>query len=132
MKYKDFIREVEKDAEYNEAKEALKTHFALGDAVLRARIKRGWSQTELAECVGTKQANISRIEAGQGNPTLNLLQKLMKVLELEINFAPAPSSTAYKSVSFGQEAIPVSNWPGSNKQSASNTQAQVLSAGERS
>jgi ribosome-binding protein aMBF1 (putative translation factor) len=129
MKYRDFIQEIEKDAEYNEAKETLKIHFALGDAVLRGRMKRGWSQTELAERVGTKQANISHIEAGQGNPTINLLQKLLKVLELEINFAPAPSSTASKSVSFSQEAIPVANWPGSKQQSASNTQTQVYPVG---
>ena len=91
MKYIDFIEKIEKDPEYYQAKEALRTHFALGDAILRARIQHGWTQTELAERVGTKQANISRIEAGQGNPTLNLLQKLMRVLELDVNFTPAQS-----------------------------------------
>lgn len=133
MKYTDFIQEIEKDAEYNSAREDLKTHFALGDAVLRARIKRNWSQTELAKRVGTKQANISRIEAGQGNPTLNLIQKLVQVLELEINFTPAPSSTSSKMVliSFGQAGIAVSNWPGGGQQSASNAQKRVLPNGEQ-
>lgn len=131
MKYSDFIREIEKDSEYNLARENLKPHFALGDAVLRARMKRGWSQTELAEQVGTKQANISRIEAGLGNPTLNLIQKLIQALELEINFTPAPSSTTYKMVSFGQPGIPVANWPRSGQQSASTAQKRVLLDGEQ-
>jgi len=131
MKYTDFIQEIEKDSEYNEARESLKPHFALGDAVLRARMKRGWSQTELAEQVGTRQANISRIEAGLGNPTLNLIQKLIQVLELELNFTPAPSSNTFKTVSFGQASIPVANWPGSGQQNASNAQGRVLPNGEQ-
>ena len=131
MKYQDFLREIEKDSEYNAAREALKSHFALGDAILRARMKRGWSQTELAELVGTKQANISRIEAGLGNPTLNLIQKLIQTLELELHFTPASSSTAYKAVIYSQVGIPVNNWPGINKQNASNAQKRVLPAGER-
>ncbi|RPH61170.1 MAG: XRE family transcriptional regulator [Chloroflexi bacterium] len=98
MKYTDFIQEIEKDAEYNDAKEALKAHFALGDAVLRARLKLGWSQTVLARRVGTKPANISRIETGLANPTLALIQKLMRELELKINFVPAATSTTTRIV----------------------------------
>ena len=128
MKYSDFIQEIEKDPEYTEALENLKLHFALGDAVLRARMKLGWSQSELAKQIGTKQANISRIEAGLGNPTLNLIQKLIQTLELEISFTPAPSSNAFKTVSFGP-AIPIGNWPGFEKQSADTTQKRVLSHG---
>ena len=132
MKYTDFIREIEKDPEYKEAREALKPHFALGDAVLRARLKRGWSQSELAVYAGTKQANISRIEAGLGNPTMNLVQKLIQVLELDINFTPAPSTTTSKSVSFGQVGIAVYNWPRAGQHTASNTEKRVQVDGGRS
>ena len=131
MKYQDFLREVEKDSEYNAAKEALKSHFALSDAVLRARMKRGWSQTELAERVGTKQANISRIEAGLGNPTLNLIHKLIQTLDLEVHFTPAVSSTTYRAIIYNQPGIPVYNWPGTNIQIASNSQKEVLPTGEQ-
>lgn len=132
MKYTDFVREIEQDAEYNEARENLKPHFALGDAVLRARIKQGWSQTELAARAGTKQANISRIEAGLGNPTMKLVQKLIQVLELDINFTPAPSTTTSKSVSFGRVGIAVNNWPRGSQQNASNTEKRVLVDGGQS
>ena len=115
MKYREFIKSLESDAEYQEAEEALKLHFALADAVLVARIQRGWSQAELARRVGTKQANISRIEAGLGNPTLSLIQKLLKELELDLTITPLHSSTSYKSISYGDQAIAVSNWPGTGQ-----------------
>jgi len=86
MKYSDYKKTLDQDPEYQTAKAELKLKFDLGNAVLRARLKRGWSQTELARRVGTKQANISRIEAGLGNPTLELIQKVSKVLGLEIKF----------------------------------------------
>lgn len=111
MKYTDFIREIENSPEYTEGKEALRLHFALGDAVIRARIKRGWSQAELAERVGTRQANISRIEAGLANPTLNLVQRIIRVLDLDIYFAPALSTTSSKTVTFEHAPISVPNWP---------------------
>jgi ribosome-binding protein aMBF1 (putative translation factor) len=128
MKYTDFLQDIEKDPEYKQAKESLKLVFALGDAVLRARIQRGWSQAELADRIGTKQANISRIESGLANPTSSMIQKLTEVLEIETNFIPAPSSTSYKSISFG--AIPVPNWPVSLPQ-GTQSQTQTVVTGEQ-
>jgi transcriptional regulator with XRE-family HTH domain len=129
MKYTDYLQEIESDSEYRQAKAALQAHFALGDAVLRARVQRGWTQAELALKIGTKQANISRIEAGLGNPTLKLIQKIVQVLDLEINFAPAPSSTSSKVIPFAELSIPVPNWPVSQQGTWSQSQIQV--GGER-
>jgi ribosome-binding protein aMBF1 (putative translation factor) len=128
MKYTDFLQAVEKDPEYKQAKESLKLVFALADAVLRARIQRGWSQSELADRIGTKQANISRIESGLANPTSSMIQKLTEVLELETNFVPAPSSTSYKSFSFGTIHVP--NWPVSLPQ-GTQSQTQTVVTGEQ-
>jgi ribosome-binding protein aMBF1 (putative translation factor) len=119
MKYTDFVQEIEKDPEYKRAKKSLKLVFALADSVLRARIQRGWSQSELADRIGTKQANISRIESGLANPTLSMIQKLTEVLEIDANFVHSPSSTSYKAISF---AIPVPNWPVSAQGTQSQTQ----------
>ena len=59
----------------------------LANTVLKSRINKGFSQDELAERIGTKQANISRIEAGLANPTLNLIKRLIKVLDIDISFS---------------------------------------------
>ena len=87
MKLQDFRTRLEESEEFNDAKKELKLQFALADAVLDARIKKGWTQEELAKAIGTKQANISKIEAGLGNPTLNFISKLTKVLDFNINIS---------------------------------------------
>lgn len=86
MKLTDYRTKMEKNPEYQQAVLELRFHFALGDAVLHARLDHGWTQTELARRVGTRQANISRIEDGLANPTLNLIQRIMDVLELDMQF----------------------------------------------
>ena len=46
-----------------------------------ARVTRGWSQSELSERSGVRQADISRIERGAGNPSEATLQRLAGALE---------------------------------------------------
>jgi transcriptional regulator with XRE-family HTH domain len=86
MKYSDYKKQLAQDPEYLAAKAELQLAFNFGNAVLRARLNIGWTQTVLARRVGTKQANISRIEAGLANPTLDLIQKICKALDLELSF----------------------------------------------
>ncbi len=87
MKLKEFRNRLEESKEYSNAKNELKLNFDLADAVLKARFNKGWSQEQLAEAIGTKQANISRIEAGLANPTLNVIKKLTKVLEFDVEIS---------------------------------------------
>lgn len=86
MKWEEYRKDFEREAEFRQAQQELKLHFALGDAILHARLAKGWSQSELARRAGTKQANISRIEAGLGNPTLSLIHRLCEILGLELSF----------------------------------------------
>jgi ribosome-binding protein aMBF1 (putative translation factor) len=86
MKFTDYLEKVRQDPEYRKAEEELALAFDLADAVLCARLKAGLSQTELARRVGTKQANISRIESGLANPTLDLVNRLMQVLGFKVKF----------------------------------------------
>ena len=44
--------------------------------MIGARAEQGITQAQLAERVGTKQTNISRLERGEGNPTLEFMQKI--------------------------------------------------------
>ena len=93
MKYTDYRVKLAEDPEFRQAQSDLHTAFMLGDSVLRARLEKGWSQSELARKIGTKQANISRLEAGLANPTLRFLQDLCVELDLEILIQPRPSKT---------------------------------------
>ncbi len=98
MKLSEYREKLEQNPEYIEAEKKLRVRFVLGNAVMRARMKRGWSQTDLAEAVGTKQANISQIEAGLANPTLDLIQRLCETLNLELNLMERGKETVAETV----------------------------------
>jgi transcriptional regulator with XRE-family HTH domain len=52
------------------------------------RKKRKMSQAELAKKIGTKQANVARMEAGKQNFSTDMLQKIASAFncELEVRF----------------------------------------------
>ena len=54
--------------------ERLRPQHELIGQIIGARAEQGITQVQLAERVGTRQTNISRLERGEGNPTLR--QKL--------------------------------------------------------
>lgn len=85
MNYKEYFKRFEKDPDYLKAKEDLQVIFNIADEVLRLRLEKGWSQSELAERAGTKQANISRLESGLSNPSISFLQKIAKALSTNIS-----------------------------------------------
>ncbi len=51
--------------------------FTLGWQLREMRIEAGMTQTELAEKVGIQQREITRIENGNGNPTLRTMTRLL-------------------------------------------------------
>jgi transcriptional regulator with XRE-family HTH domain len=116
MDYREYFKKFEQDKEYLEAEQELKPIFDIADEVLRLRLEKGWSQVELAERAGTKQANISRLESGLSNPSVNFLQKVAKALDTEVSirfektiFIAVDYST--KADFQSQEAIQIHNWP---------------------
>lgn len=56
--------------------------------ILAARIDQDMTQSELAARIGTHQSNISRLESGNYNPSLEFLKKVARGLgkELHISF----------------------------------------------
>ena len=49
-------------------------------AIMMARAELGITQKQLAELTGIQQANLSRLENGNYNPSLNLLKRVAKGL----------------------------------------------------
>jgi ribosome-binding protein aMBF1 (putative translation factor) len=48
--------------------------------IVAARVRRGWTQEELAHRTGTTQSAIARLESGQAQPRMRTLQKLAEAL----------------------------------------------------
>ncbi|USD67538.1 helix-turn-helix transcriptional regulator [Vibrio sp. SCSIO 43136] len=69
-------------AEYD----ALEPEFELISMLLSMRESAGLTQAQVAERMGTKESNISRLEKGTGNPTIKTLAKYAKACGCQLNF----------------------------------------------
>lgn len=65
--------------------ENLKPRYELILEVIKARKALNLTQEELASRIGTQKSNISRLESGNYNPSLDFLSKLAKGLGKEIH-----------------------------------------------
>ncbi|MCR4676296.1 MAG: helix-turn-helix domain-containing protein [Sphaerochaetaceae bacterium] len=76
--------DIETETIYQEGKtvgvEYVPLHYASASAVSEARAQYGISQKELAEATGIDQGDISRIERGISNPSVETLERIAKAL----------------------------------------------------
>ncbi|MBE0510744.1 MAG: helix-turn-helix domain-containing protein [Chromatiales bacterium] len=63
----------------------LQEEFELIDALLSMRRAAGLTQEELAQRMGTKKSNISRLEKGGSNPSWQTLQRYAKACGFHIS-----------------------------------------------
>jgi ribosome-binding protein aMBF1 (putative translation factor) len=82
--FKQFKTKALKDPVVKAEYEALGPEYEVVKTIISERVKRGWSQTQLAEAIGSRQPVISRLEQGNGNPSLSTLQKIAKALDLSL------------------------------------------------
>lgn len=55
--------------------------------LVEARVEKGISQSELARVIGTQRSNISRLESGMQNPSLDMVLKIVSALGMTASFA---------------------------------------------
>ena len=86
--FNDFLKESLKNTKIKAEYDKLQPEFAMIQAVIDARVKKGVTQKKLAQRIGTKQSVISRLESGRANPSVAFLKKLAQALNshLEIRF----------------------------------------------
>ena len=89
-KFDDFFNEQMKDTAFKEEYEKLQPEFDIIRAMVDARISQDMTQKELSERTGINQADISKLENGTRNPTVNLLKRLAEGMgmTLKIEFIP--------------------------------------------
>ena len=88
--WKEFLNEQLKDPEFLREWDALEPEFAIIQAIIDARKTTGLTQKQLSEKTGIAQADISRLENGNANPSLNTLKRLANAMgmTLKIEFTP--------------------------------------------
>lgn len=86
MDYNEYLKKQLEDKEFKKEWEEFQPELLLMKQIIDERIKQNLTQKELAEKMGTKQANISKIENGNANPSLDFLKRLAEALgkKLEI------------------------------------------------
>jgi transcriptional regulator with XRE-family HTH domain len=88
-KFDDYLREIEERAEAEGPEvvarwDVFNTHFAMARDVRASRKERRLTQKQLAAASGISQAEISRIERGQTNPTAGTLAALLVPLGVRL------------------------------------------------
>jgi ribosome-binding protein aMBF1 (putative translation factor) len=77
-----------------EAYEAARIAFELGQTVRELRERNGWSQTQLARAAGMTQSAIARFEAGGTVPTLAVLERIARALNMKLDVTFSPKAEA--------------------------------------
>ncbi len=89
MSFEEMKADMLKDEEFKIEYEKLKPRYEAIEQIIRARKEQNMTQAELAKRVGTQKSNISRLESGNYNPSLDFLAKvaesLGKSLSIQLN-----------------------------------------------
>ena len=91
--YKIYRQKALQNPEVKAEYDALQPEYDIIQAMIDARIKQNMTQKDLSARTGITQADISRIENGTRNPSLNMVKKLAQGLgmQLKLEFIPTPT-----------------------------------------
>ena len=82
--WKSLKKELLKDEKVRNEYEKLKPRYQMVSEIIEARKRKGLTQEELAQKIGTKQSAIARVESGNANPTIAFLEKLASALDSDL------------------------------------------------
>lgn len=90
-KFNDYLNEQMKDPSFRKEWDALEPEFSIMQAMIDARKASGLTQKQLSERTGIAQADISKLESGNANPSLKTLQRLAAGMgmKVRVEFLPA-------------------------------------------
>lgn len=88
--FRETLNEQLKNPEFKKEWDALEAEFSIIQTMLDVRKEAGLTQKDLADRTGIAQADISRLENGNANPSLRTLQRLAEGMgmKLKIEFVP--------------------------------------------
>lgn len=88
--FRETLNEQLKDPEFKKEWDALEPEYQIIKAMLDTRNEKSITQKQLADVTGIPQADISRLENGNANPSLRTLKRLAEGMgmQLKIEFCP--------------------------------------------
>lgn len=91
--FRETLKEEMKNPEFAKEWEALEPEFQIIRAMLDAREKKHLTQTDLAKITGIAQADISKMENGNANPSVKTLQRLADGMGMNVKIEFVPKHT---------------------------------------
>lgn len=88
--FEKFKEDMFANAEVKEEYDALEPEFNIIQAMIDTRKQQNLTQRELSERTGITQADISRIENGTRNPSLEMLKRLAKGMGMKLKLELVP------------------------------------------
>ena len=89
-KWKQARKELLAEPETAKEFEVLRPQYEVISQIIKARDEQGITQAQLAERTGIRQSNISRLEGGNYNPSLEFLTRIAKGLGMELHIELRP------------------------------------------
>mgnify|MGYP004603086881 FL=1 len=88
--YKEYNNKCLEDSNFKKEYDDLEPEYDIINAMIKARKEKGLTQKQLSELTGISQADISRIENGTRNPSLEMIKRLATGMgmRLKLEFIP--------------------------------------------
>ena len=88
--YKEYKNKCLEDSNLKKEYDDLEPEYDIINAMIKARKEKGLTQKQLSELTGISQADISRIENGTRNPSLEMIKRLATGMgmRLKLEFIP--------------------------------------------
>ena len=85
MSFLEVKKALMQDEVFKKEYEKLQPRYAIISKIIETRKEQNLTQAELAKRVGTQKSNISRLESGNYNPSLDFLIKVVHCLGKELD-----------------------------------------------
>ena len=88
--YKEYKNKCLEDSNFKKEYDDLEPEYDIINAMIKVRKEKGLTQKQLSELTGISQADISRIENGTRNPSLEMIKRLATgmCMRLKLEFIP--------------------------------------------
>lgn len=84
------IKKQMKNPKFREEMEKTELEYQIARAMMKARLEKNMTQTQVAKVAGIDQADVSRVENGVGNPKISTLRRIANSLGMEVRFDLVP------------------------------------------
>ena len=85
--FHETLNEQLKDPGFKKEYDELEPEFAIINAIVDARKEMGLTQKQLSELTGITQADISKLENGNANPSIKTLQRLAAAMGKKVKIS---------------------------------------------